>query len=210
MVFNALKDSIVNLDFEGVQKAAQESLKIGMSPIKAIKGMSNGMEIIGEKFDKKEIFLSELVIAAEVMKEGMEILEPHIKTEDVKAKGKMVIGTVAGDLHDIGKNIVVSLLRAAGFEVVDLGIDVPMEKFVDAVKEHNPQILGMSALLTITMSEMASVIKALEQIGVRQNVKVIVGGAPVTEEFAQEIGADHAAADAVEGVNKCRMWVTAE
>ena len=146
-------------------------------------------------------------MAGEVMKEGMKVLEPYLRGSEIRKIGKVVIGTVRGDLHDIGKNIVATLLSAAGFEVIDLGVDVPPEKFVEAVKEHNPDIIGMSALLTTTMIEMENVIKALKEAGLRNRVKIIIGGAPITREFAEKIGADAAARDAVEGVNICKSWV---
>ena len=141
------------------------------------------------------------------MKEGMTILEPYLKAGDMKAAGKVVIGTVRGDLHDIGKNIVVMLLRAANFEVIDLGVDVSPEQFVEAVKKYNPDIVAMSALLTTTMIEMENVIESLKKSGLRDKVKVIIGGAPVTPEFARKIGADAAAKDAVEGVRICSEWM---
>ncbi|MEM1550803.1 MAG: cobalamin-dependent protein [Candidatus Bathyarchaeia archaeon] len=147
-------------------------------------------------------------MAGEVVKEGMKVLEPYLKVGEVKMIGKVVIGTVKGDLHDIGKNIVVTLLRASGLEVIDLGVDVPPERFVEAVKEHKPDVVAMSALLTTTMDEMENVIKALKEAGLRDKVKVIIGGAPITDEFAKKIGADAAAKDAIEGVNICKAWLS--
>jgi len=142
------------------------------------------------------------------MKEGMKVLEPRLKGGEVKTLGKVVTGTVRGDLHGIGKNVVVTLLGAAEFEVVDLGVDVPPEKFIEAVKQNNPDIVGMSALLTTTMTEMENVIKALKEDGIREKVKIIIGGAPITPEYAEKIDADAAARDAVEGVNIYKLWVT--
>lgn len=142
------------------------------------------------------------------MKEGMAIINPYVQGEGVEVRGKVVLATVEGDNHDIGKSIVTTLLVARGFEVVDLGIDVASEKIVDAVKKHQPDILGLSALLTVTMPKMGEVVEALKAAGLRENVKVIVGGTPVTSEFAESIGADHCAANAVEGVEKCVAWVS--
>ena len=207
-IFGKIRDAIVNLDIDGVQNACKEAIEAGIPAYKAVTdGMSKGMVIVGEKYENNEYFLAELIMAGEVMKEGMIVLEPHLKSGDLKKIGKVAIGTVRGDLHDIGKNVVVTLLGAAGFDIVDLGVDVPSEKWVETVKESNPDILGMSALLTTTMIEMESVIKALKEAGVRDKVKIIIGGAPITKEYAEKIGADAAARDAVQGVNVCKSWV---
>jgi len=203
-----LRDAIVNLDIEGVQKAANEALESGIPAYRAvIEGMAKGMEIVGQKYEDGEYFLAELIMAGETMKEGLAVLEPYLKAGDIKTAGKIVIGTVRGDLHDIGKNVVVTLLKASNFDVIDLGVDVSPEKFVEAVKEHDPDIVAMSALLTTTMIEMESVIKSLKEAGLRDKVKVIIGGAPITPEYAEKIGADAAAKDAVEGVRVCSEWV---
>jgi len=207
-ILGRLRDAIVNLDIDGVQKACREAIDVGIPAYKAVTdGMAKGMEIVGQKYENGEYFLAELIMAGETMKEGMKILEPYLKAGDVEKIGIVVIGTVRGDLHDIGKNVVVTLLNAAGFDVIDLGVDVPPEKFVEAVKNNNPDIVGMSALLTTTMVEMENVIKALKDAGLRDKVKIIIGGAPITQEYAEKIGADAAARDAVEGVNICKSWV---
>nr|MDO8082140.1 corrinoid protein [Candidatus Freyarchaeota archaeon] len=207
-ILRRLRDSVVNLDIEGVKKACEEALANGIPPIKALtEGMARGMDIVGQKYEAKEYFLAELIMSGEVMKEGMKILEPHIKEADVKSLGRIVVGTVKGDLHDIGKNIFANLLLAAGFDVIDLGANVPAEQFVETVSKHKPRILGLSALLTITMLELENVIKELEKAGLRSKVKVIVGGAPLTEDYAKRIGADAYAPDAVAGVNICKKWV---
>ncbi|MCS7120275.1 MAG: corrinoid protein [Nitrososphaerota archaeon] len=207
-ILQKLRDAIVNLDIEGVKAAAQEALAAGIPAYKAVvEGMAKGMEIVGQKYEAGEYFLAELIMAGETMKEGMTILEPYLKAGDLKSAGKVVIGTVRGDLHDIGKNIVITLLRAANFEVIDLGIDVTPEKFVEAVRAHRPDILGMSALLTTTMMEMGNVIESLKKAGLRDGLKIIIGGAPVTPEFAEKIGADAAARDAVDGVRICNEWM---
>jgi methanogenic corrinoid protein MtbC1 len=211
--FDALRDSLVSLDFEGVSRAAEAAMRAGVPPLKAVsEGLAVGLRIVGEKFESKEYFLSELVVAAEVMKEGMSIIQPYIKGETGMssggAKGKVVLATVQGDNHDIGKSLVGTLLRASGFDVLDLGVDVPTASIIDAVREKKPQILGLSALLTVTMPEMGVVIKELTITGLRGGVKVIVGGSPVTKEFAEKIGADYRAVDAVDGVNKCDDWIS--
>ena len=206
-ILDRLRDCIVNLDIGGVQKACKDALATGIKPYRAIMdGMAKGMDIVGQKYEEKIYFLAELIMAGEVMKEGMKILEPHLKSGDLKSKGRVVIGTVAGDLHDIGKNIVINLLKANGFEVIDLGVDVSAQRFFEAVREHKPDILGMSALLTTTMKEMELVIKEIEKAGLRGKVKTIIGGAPITPEFAEKIGADAAARDAVKGVGICKEW----
>jgi len=203
-----LRDAIVNLDIDAVQKAAKEAIESGIPAYKAVvEGMAKGMEIVGQKYENGEYFLAELIMAGETMKEGMAILEPHLKAGDIKTAGKVVIGTVRGDLHDIGKNVVITLLKAANFDVIDLGVDVSPEQFVEAVKKHEPNIVAMSALLTTTMIEMESVIKSLKEAGLRDKVKVIIGGAPITPEYAEKIGADAAAKDAVEGVRICTEWM---
>ena len=204
-----LRDHVIELNFEGVKKAAKDVIMKGISPMKAItEGFVAGLNVVGEKFGKKEYFLSELVVAAEVVKEGMSIIEPHLQTEVLGVKGQVILATVKGDNHDIGKNLVSTLLQISGFDVTDLGVDVPSEKIVEAVNSLRPQILGLSALLTITMSEMEDIIDKLKDAGLRDKVKVIVGGSPVTEEFAEKIGADYKAIDAVDGVNKCIEWTS--
>ena len=167
-------------------------------------GLLAGMSVVGEKFKKNEFYVPEVLIAARAMKQGMEILKPLLSKEGVKGIGKVVLGTVKGDLHDIGKNLVGMMFEGAGFEVVDLGIDVPEDKFAQAVKENNPDILGMSALLTTTMPAMKDVISCLEKEGIRDKVKVMVGGAPVTQDYADEIGADGYAPDAASAVDKAK------
>lgn len=203
----ALKIAIVNLDFDGVQKAAETAMKDGVPPVQAItEGLAAGLKVVGEKFEKKEYFLSELVVAAEVMKSGMSLIQPHIKGKSGKSKGKVLLATVKGDYHDIGKSLVATLLSVSGFKVLNLGVDVPSETIVKAVRESRPQILGLSALLTVTMPEIGEVIKELKVAGLRDDVKVIVGGSPVTKDFAEKIGADYRARDAIDGVNKCIEW----
>lgn len=205
----SLREAIVNLDFDGIHKAAQEAMDAGVEPQKAImEGMAPAMAVVGDKFETGEYFLSELVVAGEVMKEGMEIITPYIKADSSKKAERVVIATVEGDYHDIGKNLVSTLLKAQGFEVIDLGTDVPTSRIIEAVKEYSAIIVGLSALLTFTMAEMGEVIKALEDSSLRNRVKVIIGGAPVTPQFAQKIGADHGALNAMEGVHKCVEWAS--
>ncbi len=205
----SLKESIVNLDFNAVAEVAKKAMDAGVDPHLAITdGMVSGMTIVGEKYDSGEYFLSELVVAGEVMKEGMKVINPYIKGGSAKKLGAVVIATVEGDNHDLGKNIVTTLLRVHGFEVIDLGTDVPTDTIINAVKERKPDILGLSALLTVTMPKMGEAIETLKMADLREKVKIIVGGSPVTSEFAESIGADHCAVNALEGVKKCTEWVT--
>ena len=173
-------------------------------------GMVEGLRIVGEKFEAGEYFLIELISAGVAAEEAMKVLEPHLKKGEQVARkmGTIVLGTVEGDLHTIGKDIVKMLLRGVGFEVVDLGSDVPTERFIEAVRIHKPQILGMSALITISMPAMGKVMAQLTKGGLRKQLKTIVGGASVSEEFAKKIGADAFAPNAVAGVNICKEWVT--
>ena len=205
----SLKESIVKLDFNAVVEAAKAAMDAGVDPRIAITdGMVPGMAIVGEKYETGEYLLSELVVAGAVMKEGMEVINPYLKGDSSKKVGKVVIATVEGDNHDLGKNIVTTLLGVHGFEVVDLGKDVPTDKIIAAVKERKPDILGLSALLTVTMPKMGEAIDTLKAADLRERVKVIVGGSPVTPEFAESIGADHCAVNALEGIKKCTEWVT--
>ena len=208
-ILNALKNDIVNQNFDLIVHDAKRAMDAGIDPLRAItEGMAVGMQIVGEKFESGEYFLSELIVAGAVMKEGLEVINPHLADERSQHLGKVVMAAVEGDHHDIGKHIVMTLLVARGFEVIDLGTDVPTEKIVEVVIKNTPNVIGLSALLTVTMPKMREVIEALTDAGVRDTVKVIVGGTPVTSEFAKDIGADHRAADAVEGVKKCVEWMT--
>lgn len=208
-ILNMLRECIVNLNIEEIKQTCQDALAVGIPPVKAItEGMAEGMNIVGERYEAGEYFLSELIVAGEVMKEGMKVLEPHLKKAEIKKLGKVVLATVKGDIHDIGKNIVATLLDAAGFEVIDLGVDVSAEKFLETVRTQNPDILAMSALVTTTMPEMENVIKKLAKAGQRKKVKVIVGGAPLTEGYAEIIGADGYSSDALAGVNICKKWIS--
>ena len=210
-ILERLQNCIINLVIKCVQAACNDALAAGITPVKVVEyGLSKGMIQVGQRFEAGEFFLSELMMASEVMKEGMKILEPHIKSEAAKKSGKVVIGTVQGDLHDIGKNLVVTLLRAAGFEVIDLGVDVSAEDFVKSVRKEKPSILAMSALLTLTLPAMENVVKALEHSKLRKNVKVIIGGAPVTAQFGKKAKVDFAAENAIQGVNKCREWISGQ
>lgn len=194
---------------EEVRAAAQKALDEGM-PVKEIlnDGLIAGMDVIGRDFKAGDLFIPEVLIAAKAMQAGLEVLRPLLAESGVPSLAKMVIGTVAGDLHDIGKNLVGIMLEGAGFEIVDLGNDVTPEKFVEATRTENADLLGMSALLTTTMPSMKTTIEALTEAGLRDRVKVIIGGAPVTAEFAEEIGADAYAPDAASAVDTTRSLMS--
>lgn len=204
-IFKRMSEGIVNFDIQGVKKAAEEAVRNGIPAYEAImKGMSRGMEVVGKKFEDGEYFLSDLLMAGEAMKAGMKVFKPYLKLTPAESAGRVVIGTVEGDIHDIGKNIVSTLLVSAGFEVFDLGVDVKAVKFIEKVQEVEADILAMSALLTVTMKQMEKVIEELKKAGMREKVKVIVGGAPIDEDFAKKIGADTYGQDAVVGVEACK------
>lgn len=197
--------ALYNGEAEKVAELTRKALDEGIPPEEILnKGLIAGMDKVGKDFRDGILFVPEVLVAAYAMKAGMEILRPLLAETGASGLGTFVIGTVKGDLHDIGKNMVAMMMEGAGFKVVDLGVDTPTEKFVEAVKSHNPHILGMSALLTTTMVEMRKVIKALEEAGLREKVKVMVGGAPVTQEFAEEIGADGYAPKASLAVEKAK------
>jgi 5-methyltetrahydrofolate--homocysteine methyltransferase len=171
------------------------------------KGLIGGMSVIGVRFKANEVYVPEVLIAARAMKAGMVHLKPLLADSDVKPLGKVIIGTVKGDLHDIGKNLVAMMLEGAGFEVVDAGIDVPAEKFIELIKEHNPNVVGLSALLTTTMPGMETSIKAIKDSGI--DVKTMIGGAPVTQKYADEINADGYAPDAASAVDTAKQLMGA-
>ncbi|UCE15624.1 MAG: corrinoid protein [Candidatus Bathyarchaeota archaeon] len=208
-VLKRLKEAIMTYDVEGAVEASKEVIKTGFDPLKAIEqGLGEGLKVVGEKFGAGEIFLPMLMIAAQAMKESLAILEPTLaKGTSRKVAGKVVIGTVEGDIHDIGKSIVAAMLTANGFEVHDIGCDAPTSKFVEKVKAVNPDIIGMSALLTTTMPKMTEVINALKKEGLRGKVKIIVGGAPVSAAWAEQIGADSYGEDAMAAVDVVKKLV---
>ena len=183
----------------------QQALDEGMGPGEILTGgLVVGMDAVGRDFKAGELFVPEVLIAARAMHAAMDILKPLLAASDVQSAGKYAVGTVKGDLHDIGKNLVRMMIEGGGFEVIDLGVDVSPDSFVDAVREHQPDIVGLSALLTTTMTGMKGVIEALEEAGLRDSVKIMIGGAPVTDAYAREIGADGYAPDAATAVDVAR------
>ena len=190
---------------KNVQELVSQALTEGIAAGKILsQGLLAGMSVIGEKFKVNEVYVPDVLIASRAMNAGMEVLKPHLMGSDIKPVGKVILGTVEGDLHDIGKNLVKIMFQGAGFEVSDLGVDVSAEKFITAIKTERPQIIAMSALLTTTMINMDKVVKAIVKEGLRDQVLIMAGGAPVTENFTQSIGADLYAPDAASAAQAAR------
>jgi len=205
---NDISEALQRGKADKVSELVRQALNEGITPKNILeKGLIHGMSIIGKKFKKNEVYVPEVLIAARAMHAGMDVLKPKLIETGVKNIGKVVMGTVQGDLHDIGKNLVEMMLEGAGFEVIDLGTDISTDKFVEAVKEHKPNIIGMSALLTTTMVNMVKVIKALDDAGLRGKVKIMVGGAPITQNYADQIGADGYSPDASSAVDKAKVFL---
>lgn len=207
----SIAEALQRGDAGKVEELIRLALEEELSPKEILEnGLIKGMNIVGIKFKNNEIYVPEVLIAARAMYAGMNILRPKLVETGVKNIGKVAIGTVRGDLHDIGKNLVKMMLEGAGFEVVDLGVDVSANKFVAAVKEHQPDIVGMSALLTTTMVYMPEVIKSLEAAGLRDRVKVMIGGAPVTQNYAEQIGADGYSPDAASAAEDAKRFIMSD
>ena len=205
---NKVSETLQRGDAEKVAELVKQALEENLTPKKILEdGLIKGMSIIGGKFKRNEVYVPEVLIAARAMHAGMDILRPKLVETGVKNIGKVAIGTVKGDLHDIGKNLVKMMLEGAGFEVIDLGSDVSLDEFVEAVKVHQPNIIGMSALLTTTMLSMPEIIKALEASGLRDKVKVMIGGAPITQNYADQIGADSYSPDAASAVDNAKSFI---
>jgi 5-methyltetrahydrofolate--homocysteine methyltransferase len=207
-ILEQIAESLYNGDAGMVAELTRQALDAGHLPEKVLSGgLVNGMDAVGRDFKAGDLFVPEVLIAARAMHAAMDVLRPSLAESGVEPAGKIVMGTVAGDLHDIGKNLVLMMLEGGGFEVVDAGIDVPAEKFVEIVKTEQPDLLGMSALLTTTMPAMKKAIAALVEAGVRDQVKIMIGGAPVTQDFADEIDADGYAPDAASAVDLARSLI---
>ena len=208
-ILDDIRKSLIEGDMDGVTEGVNQALKEDIAPAEILnKGLITAMTEVGQLFEDGEFFVPEMLIAARAMKAGVSILKPKLVKDDVKPLGRVVIGTVKGDLHDIGKNLVAMMLEGVGFEVFDLGTDVTPEKFMEAVKEHDAQFIGMSALLTTTMPGMRAVIETLKENDLRDKVSVMVGGAPVTQNFADEIGADIYAPDGPSAARKAKEKIT--
>jgi 5-methyltetrahydrofolate--homocysteine methyltransferase len=190
-IYERLSTAVLEGNEERLPKLVQKGLDEGLAPKDILdNGLIVGMNEVGARFKRGDMFVPEVLMSAKSMQAGLSVLRPHLAASGAQLIGTIVIGTVKGDLHDIGKNLVGMMCEGAGFEVIDLGFNVPPEKFVQAIKEHQPNVVGMSALLTTTMRAMGHTIKAIEEAGLRDNVKIMVGGAPVDAEFAERIGAD--------------------
>ncbi|MFX1261176.1 MAG: B12-binding domain-containing protein [Promethearchaeota archaeon] len=211
-IFEDLENAVIEGDSDQCKNLAKKSLEQNIPPLEAItNGLAKGVKKVGDKFSRGDVFLVELIMAGDAMKAGMTVLLPEIKASNAEMKtlGKVLLGTVAGDIHSIGKDIVATLLEAEGFEVINVGEDVASEVFIDKVKEHKPDILGLSSLLTATMPAQKEVIEKLIDAGLKEKVQVIIGGAPTTNEWAIEIGADGWAGDAVSAVELVKKLVGA-
>jgi len=205
-----LTTSMVEGEPDETVDLTRQALSAGLEPMAIInEGLVPGMEVVGDKFQSGEYFLPHLIIAANAMQQAMELLEPELKARQqaFETAGTLVIGSVAGDIHEIGKSLVATMMSASGFQVYDLGVDVPTETFVAKVRETGANLLGLSALLTTTMTVQRQVIEALEEAGIREQVKVLIGGAPVSQEWAEAIGADGCAEDAVGAIELARQLV---
>jgi methylmalonyl-CoA mutase cobalamin-binding domain/chain len=199
-----LTEMIIELEIDDVAGAVQQQIDAGVNPQDILKALTSGMDEVGRRYETDEYFLAELVLAGDTMKAAFEVLKPHLKSGEASDKSPIVAATVKGDNHDIGKNILVSMLVSAGFEVVDLGMDCPTEKIIEAVKDTGAKVVALSALLTMTMREISTVDKALQEAGFRDRVKIIVGGAPLSLELAKELGADDYSPDAIDGVKRIK------
>ena len=211
-IYRAMSESVLEGETERAVKLANEAIQAGIDPLDAINlGFVPGVDQIGEQFSCGEAFLPQLVMAGETMKAALNTLEPEMAKQGLNRQllGTVVLGTIVGDIHDIGKTLVGTMLTVAGFKVIDLGVDVPVMTLVETAREHQADIIGVSALLTTTMSNQRDVVEALEDLGMRPETKVMVGGAPVTREWAKEIGADGYSEDAVGAVAVARHLVGA-
>jgi 5-methyltetrahydrofolate--homocysteine methyltransferase len=207
-VLSSIYESILEGDNKASPAHVQAALDSGLDPGRILsEGMIAAMAEVGRLFEEGEYYVPEMLIAARAMQAGLAVLKPHLVNANIQPVGKVVAGTVKGDLHDIGKNLVCMMLEGSGFEIVDLGTDVAAERFVEAARQPGVKVVALSALLTTTMTQMQTTIQALEQAGVRQQVKVIVGGAPVTEAFARQVGADGYAPDASRAVSLARTLI---
>lgn len=203
-----VRQNVIDGDMNRTQELVKRALAEAMPPEQILKdGLISAMAEVGRRFECGEFYVPEMLISARAMKSGLALLRPHLIAANVQAVGKVVIGTVQGDLHDIGKNLVCMMLEGAGFEVVDLGVDVAAEHYVSAVKEHQPELVACSALITTTMPRMDSVIQSLREAGLRDRVKVMIGGAPVTDEYARSIGADGYAPDAASAATLAKALI---
>jgi len=205
-----IKQKVIDGDIPGTKEAVQKAVesKIPAAEI-LLEALVPGIQEVGRLFEAEEYFLTEMMMAAEAMKQGVAEIQPLLASTDIKSNGKVIIASVAGDVHDIGKNLVALMIQSAGFDLEDMGVDVATEKIVEAVKTSSPDVLALSALLTTTMLEIPVIIEALKSAGLRDQVKVLVGGAPITDDFAQESGADGYAPDALQAAKAVQTLIDA-
>ncbi len=209
MDLNELGESLIQGEVDKVAELTKAALDKGVEVQRILnEGLLAGMDVVGQRFKADELFIPEVLLSAQAMAAGMDVLEPALVGAGLKLVGKIALGTVKGDIHDLGKNMVAMMLKGAGFKVIDLGVDIPPEKFVEVVEKEEVQLVGMSALLTTTAPAMKTTIQALEEAGLRARVKVIVGGAIVTQAFADKIGADAYGEDAIAAVDKARTLLS--
>lgn len=207
-VLQQLFDGVLKGDKDKTVSAAEQSLEAGLSPLEAIEGgMTPAIKEVGDRFGRMEMFLPEMVASAEAMEAGLEILEPHFEGDEAEKKGKVMIGTVQGDIHDIGKNIVIALLKVNGYEVIDIGRDIASTEFVDKAVDLGVDIIGLSGLLTTSLPMMRDIIQMLDDDGIREQYKVIIGGGPTSQEYADEIGADGYGETAYSAVELCSQLI---
>ena len=205
-IFERLSTAVLEGDADKTQKLIERGLKKGLSPKELLdNGLIVGMDEVGARFKRADMFIPEVLMSADSMTAGMQLLRPLLEESGAEMVGTIIMGTVKGDLHDIGKNLVSMLCEGGGFEVIDIGFNVEPSKFIDSIKQHQPQIVGMSAMLTTTMRAMGQTIKAIEEAGLRDQVKVMVGGAPVDKEFAVAIGADGYGSNAPSGADMAKQ-----
>ena len=200
----SLVETIINLDEPAALKKAGEQLDAGVDPVDILEKCREGMSIVGERFETGEFFLSEMIMAAEIFTQIMDSIRPQLRRSVTENVGKIVIGTVEGDVHDIGKNIVIALLEAEGFEVIDLGVDVPPQRFVEAIREHEPDIVGMSSLLTVAIESTKRTVDAIAEAGLRDSVKIIIGGGRMDGHAMEYVRPDAATDNAAQGVRLCK------
>ena len=202
-----IKNALIIFDVDTVTTKIRKAIQEGVKTETIIEVMSEGMDIVGQKFESHEYFVPELIMAGETMKEAFQVLEPYIQQGDPSHEGTILVATVEGDIHDIGKNIFITLMTTFNLKVIDLGVDVSADKIVEAVKQYRPDILGLSALLTTNLEQFPKIVDLLEEEGHRDHIKIIVGGATVTQEYARESGVDAYAKTALEGVEICKRWL---
>jgi 5-methyltetrahydrofolate--homocysteine methyltransferase len=207
----SLIEALVEMQETEALKEARRLLDQGADPMNILESCSQAMEIVGKRFETEEYFLPHLMMAGEMLKQITEMIKPFIKEEKAPAgRGRVVMGTVEGDIHDIGKNMVIFILEASGFEVLDIGIDQAPEVFVEAIRDFQPQVVGMSGLLTLSFDSMKGTVRAIGEAGLRKKVRIMIGGGQVTERVKDYTGADAFGADAMAGVRLCRQWIGAK